>query len=33
VARQLGEIRGLSMEEVGRQTAANFYTFFNLARA
>ena len=30
VARQLGEIRGLSTEEIGRQTAANFYNFFKL---
>ena len=30
VARQLGEIRGLSTEEIGRQTAANFYSFFKL---
>jgi TatD DNase family protein len=31
VARQLGEIRGLSTEESGRQTAANFDKFFKLA--
>ena len=30
VARQLGELRGLSMEEVGLQTANNFYRFFSL---
>ena len=30
VARQLGELRGLSMEEVGQQTASNFYGFFKL---
>ena len=30
VARQLGEIRGLSTEEVGLQTANNFYRFFSL---
>jgi TatD DNase family protein len=29
-ARQLGELRGLSTEEVGRQTAQNFYRFFSL---
>jgi len=29
-ARQLGELRGLSMEEVGRKTANNFYRFFSL---
>jgi len=30
VARQLGELRGLSMEEIGRQTTQNFYRFFSL---
>ena len=30
VARQLGEIRGLSTEEIGQQTTANFYNFFKL---
>ena len=30
VARQLGELRGLSTEEVGIQTAKNFYRFFSL---
>jgi len=29
-ARQLGELRGLSTEEVGVQTAKNFYRFFSL---
>ncbi|HMJ23174.1 MAG TPA: TatD family hydrolase [Terriglobales bacterium] len=33
VARQLGEIRGLSTEETGRRTAANFYNFFKLAES
>jgi TatD DNase family protein len=33
VARQLGEIRGLSTEEAGRQTAANFYNFFRMAES
>ena len=34
VARRIGELRGLSIEEVGRQTTQNFYRFFNgLARA
>lgn len=33
VARQLGEIRGLSTEEVGRQTASNFYSFFELTES
>ncbi len=30
VARQLGELRGLSTEEVGAQTTQNFYRFFSL---
>jgi TatD DNase family protein len=30
VARQLGELRGVSAEEVGTQTAKNFYKFFGL---
>ena len=30
VARQLGELRGLSTEDIGRQTSANFYRFFKL---
>jgi TatD DNase family protein len=30
VARQLGEIRGLSTEDTGNQTASNFYAFFKL---
>ncbi|MGA2745780.1 MAG: TatD family hydrolase [Candidatus Sulfotelmatobacter sp.] len=30
-ARRLGELRGLSMEEVGEQTSRNFYKFFKLA--
>ena len=29
-ARQIGELRGLSTEEIGRQTAKNFYRFFSL---
>ena len=29
-ARKLGELRGLSMEEVGELTARNFYNFFKL---
>jgi TatD DNase family protein len=28
VARRIGELRGLSMEEVGERTARNFYRFF-----
>ena len=30
-ARKLGELRGLSMEEVGERTGRNFYNFFKLA--
>jgi len=30
VAWQIGELRGLSMEEVGNQTSQNFYRFFEL---
>jgi TatD DNase family protein len=30
VARQIGELRGLSTEEIGQQTASNFYRFFSL---
>jgi TatD DNase family protein len=30
VARQLGELRGLPTEEIGRQTTQNFYRFFSL---
>ncbi len=30
-ARKLGELRGLSVEEVGEQTSGNFYNFFKLA--
>jgi len=30
VARQIGELRGLSAEEIGRQTTQNFYRFFSL---
>jgi TatD DNase family protein len=30
-ARKLGELRGLSMAEVGERTARNFYKFFKLA--
>ena len=29
-ARRLGELRGLSMEEVGERTSRNFYNFFKL---
>jgi TatD DNase family protein len=31
VARQVGELRGLSMEEIGSRTALNFCNFFGLA--
>jgi TatD DNase family protein len=30
VARQIGELRGLAIEEMGEQTARNFYRFFSL---
>ena len=30
VARQIGELRGMRSEEVGEQTARNFYRFFRL---
>jgi TatD DNase family protein len=30
-ARKLGDLRGLTAEEVGQQTARNFYNFFKLA--
>jgi TatD DNase family protein len=30
VARQIGELRGLSTEEIGSQTTQNFYRFFSL---
>jgi len=33
VARQIGELRGLSTEEVGGQTAQNFYRFFSLPQS
>jgi TatD DNase family protein len=31
VARQLGELRGLSTEEIGQQTTQNFYKFFKFS--
>jgi TatD DNase family protein len=30
-ARRLGELRGLSIDEIGEQTSRNFYNFFKLA--
>jgi TatD DNase family protein len=30
-ARRIGELRGLSMEEVGQRTAHNFYKFFKIS--
>jgi TatD DNase family protein len=30
-ARKLGELRGVSQEEIGEQTSGNFYNFFKLA--
>jgi len=32
-ARQLGELRGLAREEIGRVTTSNFFRFFKLAEA
>lgn len=29
-ARQIGDLRGLSLEDIGHQTASNFYRFFSL---
>jgi TatD DNase family protein len=31
VARQIGELRSLSAEEIGSRTTGNFYKFFGLA--
>jgi TatD DNase family protein len=33
VARQIGELRNLTCEEVGQQTTANFYNFFRLTKS
>ncbi len=33
VARQIGELRGLSTDEIGAQTSENFYRFFHLAES
>ena len=33
VAREIGNLRGLSMEEVGERTAENFYRFFSLPQS
>jgi len=30
-ARKIGELRGLSMEEIGDRTSQNFYNFFKIA--
>ena len=30
-ARKIGELRGLSMEDIGEQTARNFYNFFKIS--
>jgi TatD DNase family protein len=30
-ARKLGELRGLSMEEIGERTSTNFYNFFKIS--
>ena len=32
VARQIGELRGLSREDIARQTTQNFYNFFSLTK-
>lgn len=32
-ARRLGQLRGLSMEEIGEQTSRNFYNFFKISEA
>lgn len=32
VAKQLGDLRGLSTEEIGQQTSKNFYQFFSLPK-
>jgi TatD DNase family protein len=32
VARQLGELRGISPEDIGARTAQNFYSFFKLQK-
>jgi len=33
VAQQIGELRGLSAEEIGAQTTRNFYQFFRVSSA
>ncbi len=33
VARQIGELRGVSPEEIGQQTTENFYRFFRIPDA
>jgi TatD DNase family protein len=33
VARQIGELRGLSADEIGAQTSQNFYRFFGLSES
>jgi TatD DNase family protein len=33
VARQIGELRGMSTDEIGAQTTENFYRFFHLSDA
>ena len=33
VARQIGELRNLSCEEIGQQTTANFHNFFRLTKS
>jgi TatD DNase family protein len=31
IARKIGEVRGLSMDEIGERTARNFYNFFKIS--
>ena len=33
IARQIGQLRSLSAEEIGQQTTANFYNFFQLTKS
>jgi TatD DNase family protein len=33
VARKIGELRGLSTDQIGAQTSENFYSFFNLSES
>ena len=33
VARQIGELRNVDREEIGRQTTENFYDFFHIGKS